>query len=342
MIGGEHFLSAPMSVESSLGEQLEQELGHVSFFATGRDALATLLASLPGSTIQLPDLICKSIHDASQAAGKAREIYQIGMDFMHNAGVEANWQASTIVFVMHYFGVCNYSLIRKAKKAGLTVVSDVTHLLFDTERLKEVAFLSDFLIASLRKSGPFPDGGFVSSFVKHPVVPNRGFREEFFSLRASGLLSRGFSAKENFLDDENFLLLRKAEEILDESDPADFACSFFSRKLTHTISIPISTAAIRQNIAILTDGLRNYVDVSGLETLITPYFPCIFESTEKRNMVRKKLASRKIFCPVHWPSKDLPLPSPISDLILSIPCDARYDQRLMHFTVETIDSCLSS
>lgn len=340
MIGGEHFLRVPSQVENSLGEQLVRELGNIAFFATGRDALATLLASLPELTVHLPDLICSSIHDACRAAGKAREIYRIGTDFVNFSDLEVTRRVPTIVFVMHYFGVCNDSLIQHAKDAGLTVISDVTHLLFDINGLTKIARDSDFLIASLRKSGPFPDCGFVSSLKHRPVEPGRGMREEFFTLRAAGLLSRGFSALENFANDENFHLLKKAEGLLEASEPADYACSHLSRQLALTISVPASVTAIRRNVAILADGMRRHCIVPRVENLLTPYFPCIFDSSEQRDSVRSVLASNSYFFPIHWPTLGLPVPSLLSNLILSIPCDARYDERVMQSILEIIDSCL--
>lgn len=339
MIGGEHFLAAPKPVEDSLGELLERELGCIAFFATGRDALATLLASLPETSVRLPDLMCASVHAACRAAGKSLEFYPVGTDFLHTPGVDMDWEGPGITFVMHYFGIRNDALMRRAKAAGHTVVSDVSHLLFDCKGLGEVACHSDFLIASLRKSGPFPDGGFISSLTRRPVEPGRGLREEFFASRAAGLLSRGFSAACGFVDDENFYLLKGAEESLDGSEPGDFGCSQLSRQLTRSIPVASTAAAIRRNIEVL-DALHTRCIVPLDDTLITPYVPCLFDSRETRDKVRSALAARHCFFPVHWPAAGLPVESPLSTLSLNIPCDARYDEHAMRFVVEIIESCL--
>lgn len=339
MIGGEHFLSAPAPVEGSLGELLERDLGYISFFASGRDALATLLAALPQAAVSLPDLMCASVHDACRSARKACKIYRIGADFLHEDAAAAG-TAPSIVFVMHYFGVRNEALMRQARNAGSTVVSDVTHLLFDRVGLLEVARHSDFLIASLRKSGPFPDGGFVSSLQHRTPPPARGLREDFLSMRAAGLWSRGLSAAQGFSDDENFHLLKSAEASLDASEPADFACSHLSRRLARTVSVDATAAAIRRNIGVLATGLREHVNVPNATSLISPYFPCIFDSGELRDHVRHALAARRFFFPVHWPSAGLPVPSLLATRSLSIPCDARYDGPVMQAILKVIESCL--
>lgn len=341
MIGGEHYLIAPAPVEDSLGQQLERNLGRITFFATGRDALASLLVSLHPTVVHLPNLICASVHDACRAAGKTPETYCIGPDFLHESGLETTAQASSIVFVMHYFGVRNDSLMQQARATGDIIVSDVTHLLLDRAGIIEVARRSDYLIASMRKSGPFPDGGFVSSMSRDIPESTRGLRENFFALRAAGLLSRGFSAAQDFSDDENFHLLKRAEELLDASEPADFACSQLSQRLAYSISVPLQAAAIRRNIAVLGDELRGHCLAPVDLTVVSPYFPCIFESMEIRDRVRSELARHRCFLPVHWPTTGVSNPSPLSDLSLSIPSDARYGEQAMRLIAETIVSCLS-
>lgn len=339
MIGGEYFPAVPAPVENSLGELLEGNLGHISFFASGRDALATLLVALPQSVVSLPDLICASVYDACRAARKEYISYRIGPDFLHDETATAR-TGQSIVFVMHYFGVRNESLMRQARNAGSTVISDVTHLLFDRAGLLEVAHHSDFIIASLRKSGPFPDGGFVSSLQHHPPTPARGLREDFLTVRAAGLWSRGFSAAQDFYDDENFHLLKRAESKLDASEPADFACSYLSRRLAHTVPVDASAAAIRRNISILATGLREHVILPDAAAQISPYFPCFFDSQELRDHIRGALAAHRFFCPIHWPSAGLPVPSLLTTRSLSIPCDARYDEPMMHSIMNVIKSCL--
>lgn len=339
MIGGEHYFPVPATVPDSLGQLFQDRLGHLSLFASGRDALVTLLGSLPASHLYLPDLMCSSVHDAAGAAGKKPVIYKITPDFMHEADTAFDLPVPSVVFVMHYFGLRNDALMHRAKQAGHIVVSDVTHLLFDQDGLVETARQSDYLIASLRKSGPFPDGGFVSSLA-HPVAPPRkGLRESFFALRTAGLMSRGFAAAQGFGDDENFVLLKQAEEALDASEPADFSCSYLSRRLLHVISVPSSADAIRRNTAVLSSGLKNLCKVPGRD-LLSPYFPCLFESHEIRDQVRSALAARRFFFPVHWPATGQYPSSSLSARYLSIPCDARYNEHQMRASLEIIASCL--
>jgi len=339
MVGGEYFLTAPVPVEDSLGEMIEQSLGCISFFASGRDALATLLSELPQPEVSLPDLICVSVHDACRAARKTCNIYRVGLDFMHDTET-SDIKKTSIVFIMHYFGVRNDALMKQAQNQGSTIISDVTHLLFDRVGLLEVAHKSDFLIASLRKSGPFPDGGFISSLKHRTPQPKHGLRETFLVTRAAGLLSRGLSAERNFSDEENLYFLKRAEALLDETMPASFSCSYLSRRLSKTVAVDATASVIRKNIDVLAAGLQPFSQAQNIPTVISPYFPCIFDSVESRDNVRSCLASNRFFFPTHWPSAGLSVVSPLTTRSLSIPCDGRYDETVMRSVVSIIETCL--
>ncbi len=141
--------------------------------------------------------------------------------------------------------------MRRAKSLGMTVISDVTHILFDRDQMSLIGEQSVYLVASLRKSAPFPDSGFLSSR-HHPVPsPPSGIREEFFALRAAGLLPRGFSARSDFNDDENLHLLRKAEGLIDQSPAGDYQSSYYTSELLRTIGVDENAKQSTRNLTTL-------------------------------------------------------------------------------------------
>lgn len=342
MIGGEYSISPPCLVDGNIGEMLESTAGQIYFFATGRDALTSLLMRLPYSTVYLPDLICYSVYQACIQAGKGVRTYRIGVDFVEIDGSLIHELASeSCILVMHYFGLTNESLINRAKSLGMTVISDATHMLFNREQMKFLSNQSDYLVASLRKSGPFPDGGFISS--RHHTVPSasRGMRTEFFALRAAGLLSRGFAASHDFSNDENLNLLRKAEHLIDQSEPGDFKCSYLSTQLLRSISVDESANKIIKNLSILTGILINSCKTVSNPSAPSPYYVCMLENLAKRDLVRSMLAQQRYFLPIHWNTSQMPEQSPLSDRIFSIPCDARYNEEDMISVAEIINTCLT-
>lgn len=342
MIGGEHYFTPSARAEHSLGEILEGKIGEIAFFSTGRDALYSLLAILPHQNIYLPDLVCASIHQACVAAGKAVITYPIGEDLLDCGRLNLQKASPSCLLALHYFGVTNEPLLSRARQAGITVISDVTHMLFNPGGLEQIARDSDYLIASLRKSGAFPDGGFVSSRKEPLSQATLPMREDFFSLRAAGLLSRGFSAHNGFRDDENFHLLKKAEEVIDRSSPGPHQCSYLSRRLLFTVNVSAAALNINGNMQILASKLTSICTTPCHPGLASPFFFCLFRNREERDIVRTQLATHRYFCPVHWDTAKLPTPSPLSERCLSIPCDARYDKNAMLAIANVIKSCLKT
>jgi hypothetical protein len=340
MIGGEHFLSPPHPVKNSMSDLLDSAAESVSFFATGRDALYALLGTLPHKTVHLPDLICVSVYQACLQAGKDVVTYRMNADLVQHESCDPEMASNSCLLVMHYFGVANEGLIRRAKSFGMTVISDVTHMLFNRDQIRLISAQSDYLVASLRKSGPFPDGGFLSS-CHHPVTtPSSEIREEFFALRAAGLLSRGFSAKRHFNNDESFHMLRKAESLIDQSPAGDHACSYYTRELLRTISVDENAKQIIRNITTLSTLLQGSCGTVNTQLSPSPYYLCLFKNQDERDAVRSQLASDQYFCPIHWDTSALPTPSPLSVHILSIPCDSRYSETNMEAVAKAITLCL--
>ncbi len=342
MIGGEHFLSPPHPVEHSLGNMLESAGGGISYFATGRDALYVLLTNLPEKILYLPDLMCVSIYRACLQAGKEVRTYKMKPDLVQLESCDSELTSNSCLLVMHYFGMTNADLIHRAKSLGIKTISDVTHILFNQNQMSFIGAQSDYLVASLRKSGPFPDGGFLSSCHHFVPSPSSEIREEFFALRAAGLLSRGFSSKHAFNNDENFQMLRKAESLIDQSPAGDYACSYYTRGLLSTISVQENATHIIRNIRTLSTLLQGSCGAVTNQMSPSPYYACLFKDQNERDAVRSQLASEQYFCPIHWDTSEMPIPSHLSLRILSIPCDSRYRETDMEAVASVITSCVKN
>jgi hypothetical protein len=339
MIGGEHFLRVPDTATDSMAAMLAERVGYASLFASGRDALYSLLASLPERTVYLPDLICRSVFDACTTAGMQVMFYPAGTELAAPV-LPPRVDAGACLVAMHYFGRPNQGLLRSAKAAGATVLSDVTHMLFAPESLETIAAASDHVFGSLRKSGPFPDGGFVASRSRPAVEATGPVRDDFVAWRAAGLLSRGFSAALDFPDDENLRWTRQAEAILDASAPGNHRASFLSRELLRTVAMGDAIVRTRANMEVLSDLLRGACDCFSTPDAPSPYFFCTFASKAQRDVVRAELARHRFYFPVHWDTSWQEQGHPFSDIGLSIPCDGRYGERQMKAAAGVILSCL--
>ncbi len=338
MIGGEYYYQPINYVEQNLGIVLGSLGSKINLFSTGRDALYALLVELKEKKILLPDFICKSVYDAARAANKDIIFYTIESLEENDRIVDGLLDEETCIYIMHYFGVFNKDILRYKDKK-VTIVSDVTHLLLNIETLKKVFIASDYCIASLRKIGPFPDGGFVLSADKKVPKPKKEIRYDFLSKRVAGLFARGFAAREGFINDENFILLKTAEEILKSSQPNGSACSNLTKLLMKTFNIGFHSVQAKKNISILYDSLKEFTPIYFSQNSVFSFYLCLFKDEIERDNVRNHLASNNIYCPIHWETSWLPKPNEFSQRCLSIPCDSRYDTNDMRKISREILSC---
>lgn len=180
----------------------------------------------------------------------------------------------------------------------------------------------------------------MSSSTESLVQASLPIRERFFALRAAGLLSRGFAAHNNFCNDENFLLLKTAENVIDQSVPGAHQCSYLTRNLLFTVNVEEAAFKIKKNMQTLANNLKGLCTTPCQPGSASPYFCCFFRNRKERDFVHTQLAARQYFCPIHWDTAQLPTPSPLSERCLSIPCDVRYNSDDMQAVASAIKSCI--
>lgn len=342
LIGGEHWLAVPQRVPRSLGDALRGALGPLAWYASGRDALYALLVSRPEPRLHLPELVCPSIVQAAQAAGKALHFYRVGAALSAEGPLPAPGPGGDLLLAIHFFGRVDLALLDRTRAAGLAPVSDVTHLLLQPAALAGLRARGEPLVASLRKTGPFPDGGFVAAAAGLPAPGP--LRAGFVGLRSAGLASRGFAARSGFADGESLALLQQAEAALDAEAPAARACSTLSRALLDTEALAPRRRRTRANQAALHRALEAATGpgaparpTAGADA--APHVPLLFADRGRRDAVRRHLAAHAVFCPVHWDTSALPRPSPLSERLLSVPCDARYRPDDLRRVARLIAAC---
>ena len=343
MIGGEHYLLDNKSVKLSLSNFIYSNFNNNSFFSSGRDALYALLKSLPQNTIYLPDLVCDSIYNACRQSGKKIKFYEINENFIENKFDLQKINKNSCILIIHFFGIPNIQLINNLTKSNTKIISDVTHIIFNKFYLKKIYKKSDYLLTSLRKIGPFPDGGILSSNKKKLPKPINKIRENFFTFRLAGIVARTQSILNKINNDEGFYLIKKAEKYINNSSLGGFDASNFSKNLTKSICYKKNALQISKNIHVLNSLKKfNSIGVVNDNNLISPYYVCLFKNKKTRDRIKVFLSKKNIFCPIHWESKTITKKSILSNRILSIPCDVRYNQNDMKMIINNILLCIEN
>lgn len=328
VIGGDFYFRGNNYNNDNILNFLSGLKKNMYLFSTGRDALFSVYKKLSGKRIWIPDFLCEAVFQPLRDIDSEICFYHIGIDLKS----ELNFQPKTddFVLIINYFGFFDENLYSFCKIKGCGIISDVTHIIFDKDKMSEISDLSYFVIGSLRKFFASPDGAFLLSESEAEI--KNEYRYEFLKMRTYGFFSRFYSSINGFNNDENLLFLKGAEKLLDESDDYGFSIGYLSENILKSFSVDDYSEKIKSNF--------NYLN-SVFETeynFFSPYFPLIFSDKEKRDLYRKKLFSEKIFVPVHWDTEFLgDKKNILSDIIFSVPCDYRYDSEDMKKVSENIE-----
>ncbi len=344
MIGGEYYINLK-PVDDSLLYSLTSICRGNAFYSSGRDAIFSILTSLPAQRIWLPDFISKAAVDVVVQADKEIHFYPIGENLLPEEAWIATVQSGDIVFVSHLFGVTPHALLNQLALLDAVVISDLSQSIFHLSGWQAIAAKSTFIVSSLRNTMAVPDGAYAGSQKLDLIAPREPASDEFWVPRAAALLSKGGSAFQGFMSKENEALFEKAERWLDINPAASRKISDCSRAILCTISEQEWEERRKQthhNQAILATHLSDKVacpQVKPTRTLpeisVSTFFAILLDPV-KRNKIQAVLNEQRIRCPHLWDTSFLSTEHTLSKKILSIPCDARYNNRDMKYIASII------
>lgn len=272
VIGGNFWLPVGElnNTNISLHDYLKS-LGNFYYHATGRDSIYLVFRKLKNKKILLPDYICESIIQPLKKLKISYDFYHINENF--KASIDEKFRNFDYIYIINYFGWVDESLYDFSKKMNIKIISDVTHLIFNEEKIKYVVGYSEYVIGSLRKSFSIPDGSFVIS--KKDVSPYNRIREDFVYKRTYGLISRYFSFLNDFKNTENLKILESSERILDNSASFGYNISFVSENIIKNIPIYEYMKKTKINFTYLEQEL-------GVKyNFYSQYFPIMFKEKMK-------------------------------------------------------------
>jgi len=306
-------------------------------FLTGRDialvnarsGIRLVVDQLKPTQIWLPSYLCHTIIGAIDLTVTIIRYYEIDYDLKISSD---RWLsevvAGDLVVFIDYFGYpYDHEMGARAKERGALILEDASQALLSTH----VGIDSDYLLFSLRKWIGVPDGGILRVPEKSLLsgiplkTPDAIWWLKSFHATVlrhqfdSGLPTRDW-----------FNLFREAEG---ENPTGYYAMS----ELSHVIfKNSINYLAIEkkriENYQTLLENLKSYAIFPTIESGVVPLgFPVRFRN---RDQIRQTLFDHEIYPPVHWQIAGI-VPSRYTDShrlsnnIMTIPCDQRYDRKDM-------------
>jgi hypothetical protein len=298
--------------------------GGVQYVESGRQALALMsdvLKTRGASHLLAPAYYCESMIEPFIRGGWRIELSDVDAELRcvptTPPSVDSN---ALVVLSAAYFGVPERedwtSFLREQQSLGATVVSDETHRPFG-QGWRD----ADHRFASLRKTLPVPDGAFVSGLPACDLSEGGPVAE----LRLGAMRTKLATLKDGLYRGhrERF----HEAEALTESRTQPTAMSGVSLQLLDRMDYARLRARRADNAIALANSLCGVdIEIVHREWLKVGLSHLLLRS-RKAHQLRRWLAAKGVFCPIHWPEPDSIFPrlGTWPQNLLSVPIDHRYD-----------------
>jgi phage pi2 protein 07 len=320
------------------------------FFRDGRQAIKSVLLNikdLKDKIYYLPAYLCYSILQPFKELNLNVVFYnhQHPLKPVINGNIK-----NSLIYIVDYFGtefIPNEEICEFLDKNNV-VILDITHSIFDRSRF-EIKHENLYLISSLRKVFPIPDGGALyytnSKFEVKKLFP-KSYENmlEAMVLKSFYLKNGSEATLKNAANVKNYFLpLYKNYEVDKDKGPIQLQdIPSISLYILKNISISSVIKRRSENLKFMCENIPQKLLFYEFTDIKSPFtLPLIFESEEKRDAVKEVLVENDIYPPIHWNlmgmvPEDYLYEHELNDKILSIPIDQRYDDEDMSKVVNII------
>lgn len=331
-------------------------LSNVELMSTGRDALGLVAETidLNGGNILFPSYCCSSMVEPFIKRGWNVIYYPLNEDLSVNRTEILDLCGRfnpKAVLLMNFFGVApidDVSYNVKKKFENVRIIEDFTHVLFSKMVLSNKYV--DFFVASIRKWVGVADGAVILSnqsiknFIKNENSNFINLRNEAQLLKFKYSITKDIILKESYLE-----LLKKADLVIDKYENI-YSISKSSLKVLNSLNVNSLILSRKENFKHLYDGISQINGIKFQVKFDIKQIDCPFSLpilVNDRDKIQKKFASYGLYAPVLWPINNIArnvcdVSKTMSDNMLSIPIDQRYDYEDIEDIIRIIKSVMNS
>ena len=311
--------------ERTEGKTTEEKLWGAYCLRSGRDALKAIAREYMPRIAFLPALACDSMVFPFEMYGHQIKYYKLNRDYSIDLDSLEIGEAPVFFLYMEYFGrtaITDTELGKIRQKGNVIIIEDRTHTLI-WERSS--SFQPDYIIASLRKWIPVPDGGLLWGNIYKPFGTDTSFSE--LRLQAQCMRHEYLECGEEELKTEFRKIFSEVSGIMDHDEPS--AMTAYSYALAQKTDWENIRSKRMENARVLTSILRESPCITliqeqpGLSDLYVAF------TVDNRDDVQKRLSSEGIFNTIIWPISDeqkaaCDVAKITEQNMLAAPCDQRY------------------
>lgn len=311
---------------------------HYLFFGDGRQAIKAILLSsyelLKDRVCYLPAYLCGAILQPFVELGLDVAFYSHGHPLKFNLDFTIR---NALIYVLDYFGVEELSNQEIASLAqnGNVVIVDITHSILNSTRF-ELENEGIFLLASLRKSFPIPDGAVV--YCTGDPLPIELHRASQYTVMLEAMVLRKYYQNPELISSANSLkeiyrrLYKNFEATKDLNEINLEAMSEISFLILAQLSIDNIIRRRLINLNFLYQNIEPLYFLFEHDRIKSPFIaPLIFPDNLERDAMQAELTRQGIYPPIHWKlpkevDSSYSYEHHLSSTILSIPVDQRYSE----------------
>lgn len=340
MIGGE-FQIAVTDILNAQNRHFDAP--DVYAYSSGRAALYQILKYLKQekgiSHVLLPDYLCSSILVPIKDLGMEYSFYPIDerLEIIESEFI-IRYKKDTVVLLINYFGLKDLSnQIKSIKRidANVIILEDDVQAYYEFKKPLDGV---DFKFTSLRKTFAVPDGGLVKT--KHHL-PKVTTPNTFGQYKAAAALLK--SMREGNFNDQIYLeLFEKGESLIDFEQ--ECGMSQIAEKLYSFMNEDHVKVRRLNNARYLVDELKK-IGIESLLPLKEDYVPLFVPIILKnRDIIRKTMFQKEIYCPVHWPSDGIEIKrgEQMAREELSLIIDQRYGRKEMDEIISVLRDTINA
>lgn len=300
------------------------------FFATGRQAINSLIRYRGWIRIWLPRYFCYEVVESIAKTGIEMAFYDDDpeIDDIEAIG-KIEFRYGDVLFRVNYFGLRAF---RDNSCLNVEVIEDHSHALTGDWIAGSNA---DWCVASLRKTLPISEGGVIWSPKGHKPPANPLQTVDNLSLADKRF--QAMCLKNKYLHGEDIAkdVFRKLylETELGLGTLADSALASADMDIINCLDVVKWNDQKKKNWNLLYQAFKNKIEILMPESNDCLPFSCIVRGQS----LRPALIERAIYPAVLWP-----VPDEYNRDLLSIHCDGRYTATDIEVMINRIKQCLKS
>ena len=347
MIGGEfEFTSLPNVLSNKSGRLTQGNSG--TWSTNGRAALYLILQKLKSKGVvhvHLPAFLCQSILQPVIALEMDYSFYPVKTDMT----VPPDPPSNSAVLLIHNFGLINDSVsgFRNDSSREYELVEDASHVFLNDNFFNDID--NQYVFFSVRKHAPTILGGWCNLNLNLNDFSKDVELNIYKSLSARLIKGIYLNDKKSQIDldkEEYYLNVFREIENTFNSDICATSIPQYIMSIINSFRWNEISRIRRSNWKILHELIGNKVEplFDKLPKGVVPLGYVI--RTKNRDIIKEKLAQKRIFAPVHWrlPSEvnknKFPDAVKLSDTVLTLPIDQRYGLNDMVYISNSIKEIL--